>query len=76
MAAGRVIGGNMKYVWLGMLAILFLIWGVFAIKDILYCNKTYRHPFSYFEEYTNAFITTIVFIPFIISLCLWLKEIE
>lgn len=62
----------MKYIWIAMLVIAFLIWGVYSVKDFLYCRKHFVHPFQHIEDYTRIFIITIVFSIFVVSFYLWL----
>ena len=64
----------MKYIWIIMLAIVYLICGVYSVKDFLYCQKTFHHPLDHLEEYTLSFIVVNIGGLFFVSLFMWLKS--
>ena len=64
----------MKYIWMIMLGIIYLIWGVCSVKDFLYCRKTFTDPLDNCEGYTIIFIFLNIGLLFILSLGMWLKS--
>lgn len=65
----------MKYIWIIMLAIAYLIWGIASLKDFLYCRKTFNHPLlDHLEDYTQYFIYVNIGGLFLASLYIWLKS--
>ena len=64
----------MKYIWIVMLVVAYLIWGICSLKDYLYCRKTFLHPLDHIEEYTHSFIWVNIGGLFIASLVVWIKS--
>lgn len=64
----------MKYIWIVMLGVAYLIWGIASLKDFLYCRKTFKHPLDHCEDYTQYFIGVNIGVLFLISLGMWLKS--
>ena len=63
----------MKYIWMIILVIAYVIWGVYAVKDLIYCIKYWRHPLSILDESSAAFFAISIIIIFAISLALWVE---
>ena len=64
----------MKYIWIIMLAIVYLIWGIASLKDFLYCRKTFKHPLDHCEDYTTLFIGVNIIGLFFASLIMWIAS--
>lgn len=64
----------MKYIWIIMLAIVYLIWGIASLKDFLYCRKRFKHPLDYVRDYTLSFMLVNIGGLFLASLFMWLKS--
>lgn len=75
----RPITGNeevmygMKYIWIIILVIAYVIWGVYAVKDLIYCIKHCRHPLSVLDESSAVFFAISIIFIFAISLVLWVE---
>ena len=68
----EVIHG-MKYIWIIILVIAYVIWGVHAVKDLIYCIKHLRHPLSNLDGSSVAFFVIPIIFIFAISLALWVE---
>jgi len=62
----------MQYIWMIMLAIAYLIWTWYSIKDYIYCCKEYEHPLTHIEDYTRIHIVAHILGVFVGSLVYWL----
>ena len=63
----------MKYMWIAMLAIVFIAWAWSAVKDIWHCHRTFRKGYEHWETETWMFVLTITITVFVYSIGLWLK---
>lgn len=64
----------MKYIWMIILVIAYVIWGIYAVKDLIYCIKYYRHPLRNLDGSSVAFFIIPIIIIFAISLALWAES--
>lgn len=68
----------MKYLWIAILLVFELVWIVFSIKDIRYCNQIFSKPYEHYEIYTQLFFLVHILVPiillFIYSMWLWIGE--
>lgn len=62
----------MRYIWVFMLAIAYLVWSKYSIEDFLYCRKTFVHPLEHIEVYTGVYIGVHIIGLFFGSLIYWL----
>lgn len=64
----------MKYVWIVMLIILYVIWIIATIKDVYeQINGIWKFPYclKFLEWYSYAFVIAHLFTLFIYSLYVW-----
>ncbi len=62
----------MKYIWIIMLMVSYLVWSVYSIKDLLYCRKSFSHPLDHVQEYTEWYVVANVLGLFVGSFVNWL----
>ena len=60
----------MKYLWMVMIGLVYIIWTVSAIKDIVRCHR--QANFASLEDSTCAWVVTTLLILFAWSFCLWI----
>ena len=63
----------MKYIWMIILVIAYVIWGVHAIEDLIDCIKHLRLPLSNLDESSIAFFVASIIFIFAISFALWVE---
>ena len=63
----------MKYIWMIILVIAYVIWGVYAVKDLIYCIKYWRHPLSILDESSAAFFAISIIIILALRNYLWVN---
>lgn len=65
----------MKYIWIIMLAILYIIWLVYTIIDIKSCFETFKPEYALgkMTDPSAAFIFLNIVGLFLISLCKFLE---
>jgi hypothetical protein len=63
-----------KYIWVGILVLIYVIWGIVSIKNIIHQVRLYRDEFKidYLDESTGAWIIISIIITFIASFGYWL----
>lgn len=63
-----------KYTWIGMIIIVYTIWSIASIKDIIDTNRMHHNSFSLddIDESTGAWIIISIIITFIASFGYWL----
>lgn len=66
----------MKYIWIVMLAIFYIMWLIYTIQDYLYCRKKFKKPLYNLDEVSQIFIYFHIIGLFVISLALWLSELQ
>lgn len=64
----------MKYIWMVMLGIGAVIWGIYSIKDLIYCIRHYQHPIEHLEDYSATFFSILLLGLFFISFGLWIES--
>lgn len=65
----------MKYIWIVMIAIFYIMWAIYTIQDYLHCRKTYTEPLDHLDDTSVGFIFIHIFGLFAISFILWLYEL-
>lgn len=67
-----------KYTWIGILVLIYIIWGIASIKNIIDNVRRYRDEFKidYLDESTGAWIIMSIIITFIASFGYWLFCLE
>lgn len=65
----------MKYIWIIMIAIGWLVWLVYSVKDYIHCRKLFDKPFEHLEETTGWFIIVTLGALFFSSLAIWLVSL-
>lgn len=65
----------MKYIWIIMLAILYIIWLVYTIIDIKSCFNTFKPEYALgkLSDASTGFIACNIIGIFLISLCKFLE---
>lgn len=54
-----------KYIWVVMLAIIYIVLLCYSIKDIIYTKKIFfRHWYKYLEDATYGFIIAHILVLF------------
>ena len=63
-----------KYIWVAMLVLIYVIWGIVSIKDIIEKLRRYQSLgfAGHLEESTDVWIMVSVIFLFITSLGYWL----
>lgn len=63
----------LKYTWIGMLVLVYVIWGIVSVKDIIKTKRAY-HSFNldYLEQSTLLWIMISVIVLFLVSFVYWL----
>ena len=64
----------MKYIWIVMIAIFYIIWMTCTIQDYLCCRKKFAKPLDHLDEASQFFIWFHIIGLFAFSLILWLYE--
>ena len=59
----------MKYLWIIMLGLAYVIWTISSIKDLI---DAWRFPAYAIQESTGAWIVTTILVLFFWSFVLWL----
>ena len=64
-----------KYIWIIMALIIYIIWGIASIRDFIHTAKIYRKEYIKFEleEYTEMFIFFNLLALFIYSMLMFYK---
>lgn len=58
-----------SYVWVAIIAIIYLIWGIISIKDIISSREYIKDlGLDAFQPSTNAFLIINIFLIFIASI--------
>ncbi len=62
-----------KYTWIGMLVLVYVIWSVESIKDIIETKRMYHELFSldYIDETSRAWILVSIVCIFSASFIYW-----
>lgn len=65
----------MKYIWIIMLAVLYIIWLIYTIIDIKSCLNTFKpgYVLSNLTDASQGFIFINITVLFIVSLCKFLE---
>ena len=65
----------LKYTWIGMLAIVYIVLLCYSIKDIIWTKKIfYRHWYKYLEDATYGFIIAHILVLFGFSLIYYFRR--
>lgn len=68
----------MKYIWIVMLIIIYIIWFIASLKDFIKTAKQIKikYIFDSLEEYTTVFIILHLALLFVYSLAVFIEGIE
>ena len=64
----------MQYVWMIMLAMFYVIWGIYSVKDLINCIKKGYHPFASLDPQSFGFFVVSVLLVFFTSLAMWIEQ--